>query len=61
LIIHTGGACKKAKMHKTLLEYTITEDDMDFMVERFHDREVEEFKDTQHQRDRIQDELVDMR
>jgi hypothetical protein len=31
------------------------------VAERVHDREVEEFEDAQHQRDRIQDELADMR
>jgi hypothetical protein len=33
------------------LEYTIIKDDVDLMVEIFHDREFEEFEDAQHQRD----------
>jgi hypothetical protein len=48
-------------VHKKPPVYTITEDDADLVVERVHEREVEEFEDVQHQRDRIQDELADLR
>jgi hypothetical protein len=34
LIIHTGGSCKKAKAHKQIPEYTITEDDVDLVTRR---------------------------
>jgi hypothetical protein len=37
-IIHTGGACKKYKAHKTPPEYTITEDDADLVAEMVQDR-----------------------
>jgi hypothetical protein len=42
-------------------KYTITEYDAELMDERVHNREVEYFEDTQYQRDKIQDELNDMR
>jgi hypothetical protein len=42
-------------------KYTITEYDAELVDERFHDQEVEDFEDTQYQRDKIQDELADMR
>jgi hypothetical protein len=60
-IIHTGGSHKKAKAHKQLPEYTITEDDTDLMAEKVQECTAEEFEDTQHQRGRIQDELADIR
>jgi hypothetical protein len=61
LITHTSGVRKKAKAHKMPPEYTIAEDDADLVAERTHVREFEEFEDTQHQRDRIQNKLADMR
>jgi NACalpha-BTF3-like transcription factor len=48
-IIHTGGSRKKAKAHKQLSEYTITEDDVDLVAERVQDRAAEEFEEAQHQ------------
>jgi hypothetical protein len=53
LIIHTGGECKRAKVHKQPPKYTITEDDANLMAKRVQDQEDEEFEDAQHQRDRI--------
>jgi hypothetical protein len=49
-IIHTGGSRKKAKAHKKLPEYTITEDDTDLMEEKVQEHTTEEFEDAQHQR-----------
>jgi hypothetical protein len=43
-IIHTGGPRKKAKAHKKILEYTITEDDVDLVAERVQDHTVRSLK-----------------
>jgi hypothetical protein len=56
-----GGAHKKSKAHKTPPEYTITEDDADLVAQMVQDRTTKDFDEAQHQRDRIQDELEDMR
>jgi hypothetical protein len=61
LIIQIGGSRKKAKAHKQPPEYTITEDDADLVVEKVQEHAVEEFKDAQHQKGQIQDELDDIR
>jgi hypothetical protein len=60
-IIHTWGVRKKAKAHKMPPEYTITKEYVDLMVEMVQDQIAEEFEEAQHQRDRIQDELANMR
>jgi hypothetical protein len=41
-------------------KYTIMEDDVDLMAEMVQDRTTKDFDEAKHQRDRIQDELVDM-
>jgi hypothetical protein len=58
---HWGCACKKSKAHKMPPEYTITEDDADLVAQMVQDRTMEDFEEAQCQRDRIQEELVDMR
>jgi hypothetical protein len=45
----TGGSRKKAKAHKQLPEYTITEDDIDLVAKRVQDCVAEEFEEAQHQ------------
>jgi hypothetical protein len=47
-IIHTGGLHKKAKAHKQLPKYTLTEDDVDLDVEKLKECRVEEFEYAQH-------------
>jgi len=37
-IIHIGGPRKKEKVHKQILEYTITKDDVDLVTEKVQDR-----------------------
>jgi hypothetical protein len=48
-------------VHKTPPKYTITEDDVNHMGQMVQDQTSKDFDETQRQRDRIQDELVDMR
>jgi hypothetical protein len=52
-IIHTGGPCKKAKAHKQIPEYTITEDDVNLVAERVQDHAMDEFEEAENQRGRI--------
>jgi hypothetical protein len=59
-IIQTGGARKKTKEHKMPLEYTIMEDDAVLVAQMVQDRTSEDFDNAQRQRDRIQEDLVDM-
>jgi hypothetical protein len=47
-IIHTGGPRKKAKAHKQIPGYTITEDDVDLVAERVHDRATDEFEEVEN-------------
>jgi hypothetical protein len=56
-----GGACKKMKVHRTPPEYTITEDDAEMIAQMVQDRTSEDFENVVHHRDRIQEELADMR
>jgi hypothetical protein len=60
-IIQIGSVCKKAKVHKTPLEYTIMEDDADLMAQMVQDRTTEDFDEARGQRDKMQDEMEDMR
>jgi hypothetical protein len=55
-----GGACKKAKAHRTPTKYTITEDDADMVAQKVQDRTIEDFCNAQCQRDMIEEELVYM-
>jgi hypothetical protein len=48
-------------VHKNPPEYTITEENMTLVAERFQDREVKEFEEAQHKRDQIQDELANLK
>jgi hypothetical protein len=48
-IIHIGGSRKKAKAHKKLLDYTITKDNVDLIIERVQDHATKEFEEAQHQ------------
>ena len=56
-----GGARKKSKVHKTPIEYMITEDDADLVVQMVQYHTVEDFDNAQSQRDRIEEELAYMR
>jgi hypothetical protein len=60
-IIHIGGSCKKAKAHKKIPEYTITEDDADLVAERVHDCKSRNLKRSSTKEYRIQNELADIR
>jgi hypothetical protein len=60
-IIHTGGLHKKAKAHKQILEYTITEDDVKIVAERVQDCATDEFEDAENQRGRIRNDLDDIK
>jgi hypothetical protein len=55
------GVRKKSKVHKTPPEYTITEDDVEFIAQMVQDRIMEDFDEAQHQMDRIQDGLENMK
>jgi hypothetical protein len=48
-IIHTRGSRKKSKVHKKILEYTITQDNANIVEERVQDSTVEEFEEAKHQ------------
>jgi hypothetical protein len=48
-IIHIGGSHKKAKAHKDIPEYTITEDDVDLVEERVQDHAMEEYEEAENQ------------
>jgi hypothetical protein len=52
---------KKAKAHKKLSKYTITEDDINLITKKVQDRAIEEFKETQHQQGKIQEDLAYIR
>jgi hypothetical protein len=56
-----GGAHKKAKAHRTPLEYTIMEDDAHLVAQMVQDHTRKDFDDAQCQKDRIQEEMEDMR
>jgi uncharacterized coiled-coil DUF342 family protein len=49
------------KVHRTPPEYTITEDDAEMIAQMVQDRTSEDFENVVHHRDRIQEELADMR
>jgi hypothetical protein len=51
------GACKKAKAHKTPLEYMITEGDADTVAQMIQDHIVEDFDNVSRQRDIIEEEM----
>jgi hypothetical protein len=48
-------------VHKTPPKYMITEDNAYLMAQMVQDRTTEDFDEAQCQRDRMQDELADMR
>jgi hypothetical protein len=54
------GACKKMKVHRTPLEYMITEDDVDMIAQMVQDCTSKEFETIGCHRERIQEELVDI-
>jgi hypothetical protein len=56
-----GGARKKMKVQRTPPEYTITEDDAEMIARMVQDCIAEDFDNVVHHRDRIQEELADMR
>jgi phosphoglycolate phosphatase-like HAD superfamily hydrolase len=60
-IIQIGGLRKKAKAHKDILEYTITEDDADLVAERVQDHATEEYEEVENQRERIMKELAEVK
>jgi NACalpha-BTF3-like transcription factor len=55
------GSRKKAKSHKKISEYTITEDDVDLVAERVQDHTMNEFEEAENQRGRIRNELDDIK
>jgi hypothetical protein len=59
---HTNrGSRKKAKAHKDIPEYTITEDDADLVAERVQDHVTEEYEEAENQRERIMKELTEVK
>jgi hypothetical protein len=60
-ISQSGGMRKKEKAHKESPEYTITEDDIDLVDEKVHDRIAEKFEEAKHQRGQIQDDMAGIR
>jgi hypothetical protein len=52
-----GDLRKKAKEHKDISEYTITEDDSDLVAERVQDRMIEEYEEAKKKILRIIKEL----
>jgi hypothetical protein len=53
MIIQLGGAHKKMKVHKGVLEYTITEDDVEIVIENVQDHVEEAGDKVDMQRDKI--------
>jgi hypothetical protein len=60
-IIHTSESCNKTKAHKQILEYKITEDDVDLVTERVQDHATKEYEEVENQRGRIRNELDDIK
>jgi hypothetical protein len=58
---HMGGARKKMKAQRTPPDYMIMEDDADMIAQMVQDRTAEDFENVVRHRDRIQEELADMR
>jgi hypothetical protein len=56
-----GGERKKFKAHKMPLEYMIMEDETNLMAQMVQDQTIKDFDEDQRQRDRMQDELADIR
>jgi hypothetical protein len=61
MVVQTGGACKKMKVHKEVPEYTITKDDAELVTERVQDHTIEEYEEEEKQRERIMQELTEVR
>jgi hypothetical protein len=59
--MQTGGAFKKMKAQRTPPDYTIMEDDGGMIARLVQDCLSEDFDHAAHHRDRIQQELADMR
>ena len=57
MVLQMGGACKKMKVHKDVLEYTITKDDVELFAKRVQERIIEEYEEGKKQRERIMQEL----
>jgi hypothetical protein len=47
------------KAHKEVLEYTITEDDAELVMERVKDHVAEEYEEEEKQRERIMKEIIE--
>jgi len=56
-----GGERKKFKAHKMPPGYTITEDDTDLVAQMVQDQTTEDFDEDQCQRDRMKDDMADIR
>jgi hypothetical protein len=53
--------CKKSKAQRTPPKYTIMDDDGEMIDQMVQDCLAEDFDNVAHHKDRIQEELVDMR
>jgi hypothetical protein len=61
MIVQSGGACKKMKVHKEVPEYTITEDDAELVTGKVQDHTIEEYEEEEKQRERIMQELTEVK
>jgi hypothetical protein len=61
MVVHIGGECKKMKVHKEVPEYTITDHDEELVAKRLKDCATEEYEEAEKQRERIMQELTDLR
>jgi hypothetical protein len=59
--MQTGGARKKTNSQRTPTEYMIKDDDGEMIAQMVQDYLAEDFDHAGHHRDRIQEELADIR
>jgi hypothetical protein len=61
LATQIGGEYKKMKVQRTPPDYTITEDDAEMISRMVQDCIAEDFDNVVHHRDKIEEEMEDMR
>jgi len=61
IILQRGWVCKKIKVHKEIPQYTITKDDMELVIDKVHDRTVEEYNEAEKPRERIMQEMIEVK
>jgi hypothetical protein len=60
-IVQTRGNRKKMKAHKGVLEFRITEGDVELVAEKVYDRVAESWDDVEKQREAIMKKLVEVK